>query len=150
MAPRKRPLPPIYLYAALAAMVLLHFVLPIVRIIRWPWRVLGAFPLAFGVVINIWADRLFKKYDTEVKPFMDSSTLVTEGPFRISRNPMYLGAICILAGLGVLLGSLSPLAVVPVMFWLATAHFIIPEEADMERQFGRRYREYKERVRRWI
>lgn len=147
---RNRPLPPTYLVVSLAVMTALHLMFPLIKLITSSWRYLGVVPLVLGVVLNLWADRLFKKYGTEVKPFRDSSALVAEGPFLISRNPMYLGGMLILAGGAVLFGSITPFAVIPIAFWLTTAHFIIPEERDLERQFGEAYRDYRRRVHRWL
>jgi protein-S-isoprenylcysteine O-methyltransferase Ste14 len=146
----KKALPPTYFYAAIVLMVALHLVLPLVHWVRWPWRFAGVLFLVAGSVLNVWADGLFKKHDTEVKPFRESSSVVVEGPFRFSRNPMYLGGILSLVGVGLLLGSLSPFLVVPVAAVVMTYRFILQEERDMERQFGERYLEYKRRVRRWI
>jgi len=149
-----RPLPPTYFYLAIAAVFALHFIprlfLPSLRLIPWPWSLLGIPPLLAGTALNLWADGLFKRYGTEVKPFRESSALVTEGPFRISRHPMYLGGMLILLGLAVILGSLLPFFILPLAFWFITVQFIIPEERDMMRQFGDRYREYARRVRRWV
>ncbi len=145
-----RPLPPTYFMLGLVAMLAAHSLVPLARIVGSPWRYAGVLPIALGVLLNLWADGLFKRHGTEVKPFRDSSALVLEGPFRFTRNPMYLGGLLILAGAGLLLGSLTPWLVVLALTWLATAHFIVPEERDLERQFGVRYLEYKRRVRRWI
>ncbi len=148
--PKKRPLPPTYFLVAIIVMIAAHLLFPLVTLISTPWRYLGALPLLMGVVLNLCTDRLFKKYGTEVKPFRDSSALILEGSFRFSRNPMYVGALMILIGICLLLGSATPFAVVPIIFWLATVHFIVPEEGDLERQFGDNYLEYKRRVRRWL
>jgi len=150
MAKREKPLPPVYFMVGLILMFAVHFLFPYLRIIESPWRYLGAAPLIIGVALNLWADKLFKRYATEVKPFRDSSALVLEGPFRFSRNPMYLGGLFIYIGVGILLGSLLPFLVIPVMFALVTSHFIVPEEGDMERQFGDEYLVYKRKVRRWM
>ncbi len=148
--PRGKVLPPVYFGVSILAMVGLRFLLSGPQVIGSPWRYLGLLPLGLGAGLNVVADRLFKKYKTEVKPFRDSSALVTEGPYRFSRHPMYLGGILMLLGIGVLLGTAVPFVVVPVMFWITTLRFVVPEEAAMERQFGERYLDYKRRVRRWI
>jgi protein-S-isoprenylcysteine O-methyltransferase Ste14 len=148
-APR-RPLPPTYFLLAVIATLLLHFLVPGAHWIGSPWRYLGLLSIAAGVALNLWADGLFKRHGTEVKPFMDSRTLVAEGPFRFTRNPMYLGGLLILVGLAVALGSTTPFLITPIVFWLALAHFIRPEERDLERQFGNRYRDYCRQVRRWL
>ena len=85
-----------------------------------------------------------------MRPFQPSSALVEAGPFSFSCNPMYLGMLLALAGLWLLLGSVSPLAVVPALFWLLHARFVLPEEAHLERHFGARYHDYRRRVRRWL
>lgn len=147
---RERPLPPVYFMASLLAMLALHFLIPGPRLFgSFSWLA-GALPIAFGVVLNLWADRLFKRHGTEVKPFRDSSTLVLEGPFRFTRNPMYLGGLSMLAGIAIGLGTTTPFIVLPVSFWLTTAHFIRPEEEALARQFGERYGEYRRKVRRWL
>ena len=147
---RRRVLPPTYLTVGLAAMVLLHFVFSGPRVVHGPWRLLGV-PLGLaGLWVAVRADSLFKKVGTEVKPFQRSSLVVTEGLYRFSPHPMYLGFVVLLAGVGVLAGTLLPLVVVGVMFWLLSARFAIPEERHMEQQFGEEYSVYKSRVRMWL
>jgi protein-S-isoprenylcysteine O-methyltransferase Ste14 len=146
----QRPLPPTYLLLGLVAMAALHFALPGPRLVEGGWRLLGV-PLAIlGAWLNIWADAWFKRVGTEIKPFRESKRVVTEGPFRFSRNPMYLGFLGILAGAAILAGTLAPMLVVIVMAWLFSAHFVVPEERHLEEQFGDSFREYKARVRRWL
>ena len=81
---------------------------------------------------------------------MESTTLVTEGPYHYSRNPMYAGLALTLAGLALVLGSLSPLIVPPIFVWWITTRFIQKEEAMLEQRFGAQYLDYKQRVRRWL
>ncbi len=146
----ERPLPPFYFMTGLILMIAVHFLLPVSQFVGSPWRYIGVGPVVIGMVLNLWADGLFKKYGTEVKPFRDSRGLVLNGPYRFSRNPMYLGGGFIFTGVGLLLGSALPLAVIPIMIWLVSVQFIVPEERDMERQFGDQYLEYRRRVRRWL
>lgn len=146
----KKPLPPTYLLVALVAMAALHLFLPGPQLVRSVWRFLGAVPAALGTWLNLWADGLFKRRGTEIKPFRDSTVLVTGGPFRVSRHPMYLGMVLIVIGGAVVLGSTTPWAVVVGMWWLLTTQFVVPEEAAMRRQFGADYEEYAQRVRRWL
>ena len=147
---QKKILPPTYLFMALVAMAALHFVLPLRKIIPWPYHFVGVLLLAIGSVINVWSSNLFAKYETTVKPFEPAEGLVTQGPFRVSRHPMYLGMVLILAGCAVLLRSLTPFFVIPVFAWLMDTKFIRVEEEMMEESHGDAYREYKKRVRRWI
>ena len=134
----------------LAAMLLLHFLLPLGTIIPAPWCLLGLIPLALGIGVNLAADNAFHKAGTTVKPFEESAVLVTGGVYRISRNPMYLGFALILAGVAVLLGALSPWAGVPAFVLLVDRRFIAVEERMLAARFGTAWKEYAAAVRRWI
>ena len=135
---------------ALAGMTLLHHFLPVMQLVAYPWNAYGLIPLAAGIVLNLNADRLFKKHGTTVKPFEESSVLITSGAFRFSRNPMYLGMLMILVGAGVLMGSLSPFTLIPAFVMIMDRVFITSEERMLDRRFGDDWRHYKARVRRWI
>lgn len=145
-----RTLPPMYLFTALAGMVLLQFFLPVYQLIPYPWNAAGIIPLSLGMVLNIIADRAFKKTGTTIKPFEVSTTLVTSGVFRYSRNPMYLGMVLILTGAAILLGVLSPFIIIPVYVITMDRVFIVPEENMLHERFGKRWKQYKAEVRRWI
>ena len=143
-------IPPVYLFVAIAIMILLHFLLPGVKIFGLPWDLLGAIPLALGIVVNLAADRSFKNHNISVKPLEGTAALITGGVFRVSRHPMYLGMVLILLGIAVLLGSLTPYVVVFAFAFLMDIVFIRFEEAKLEETFGEAYLEYKKKVRRWI
>ena len=148
---KKKPvMPPTYLFIAIVIMVALHFSFPAAIIIRIPWNLVGMIPLAAGVILNLVADKDFKQHRTTVKPFEESTVLLTSGVYRLSRNPMYLGFELILIGVALLLGSLTPLAVVLLFPLLMEARFIRAEERMLDRQFGRSWSAYQEEVRRWI
>jgi protein-S-isoprenylcysteine O-methyltransferase Ste14 len=146
----RRPLPPFWFFVSLILMTALHVLASGPRWLDWPWRGLGGLPLALGLLLILWANALFAKHDTEVKPFRESSALITEGPFRVSRNPMYLGGMLVFLGVAMLFGTCTPCLVLPVAFVALTRMFIEPEEQAMERQFGDAFRAYAGRVRRWI
>jgi protein-S-isoprenylcysteine O-methyltransferase Ste14 len=106
--------------------------------------------IAFGAIINIWADFLIKKKKTTVKPYENPTQLITSGPFRISRNPQYLGFTAILLGVAINHGSIT-VFVAPVLFAILMNQMFIPfEEKNLEKTFGKRYINYKKKVRRWV
>jgi protein-S-isoprenylcysteine O-methyltransferase Ste14 len=147
---RPRVIPPVYFLAAVAVMVPLHGYLPLHRLISRPWNWVGLVPMAIGAMMSGWAVATFIRRRTTIRPGHVPTGLVTHGPFVFTRNPMYLSLTLMLAGLAMLLGSLSPWLVLP-LFILAIGHNIIPaEEATMTEAFGDEYRKYQERVRRWI
>ena len=143
-------LPPTYLLLAIAIMLAFRFLFPMAIVLKIPWTIAGVLPLAVGLGLNLVADRDFKKHQTTVKPFEESSTLITTGVYRRSRNPMYLGFVLILIGVAVFLGSLTPFAVVVIFPMLMEVVFIRPEETMLEQQFGEICVGYKKQVRRWI
>ncbi len=148
--PDKNIHPPIYLYSAIGLMIVPHFLFPGVQLLTRPITFLGIIPLVVGVVINLLADRAFSLRGTTVKPFEESAVLVTTGVFRFSRNPMYLGFLLGLIGIGLLLGSLTPWVVIVVFAVLMDVLFIRIEEKMLEERFGQDFLEYRHRTRRWI
>lgn len=146
----KRALPPTYLFTASVAMILLHFLFPVAYVVSYPWQLLGCLPLLLGIVFNLIADKACKINHTTVKPFEESTVLITTGVFRFSRHPMYLGMVLILVGIAMLLGSLMPLLVIPVFVLLMDIIFIRMEERMLANKFGDAWQNYQVRVRRWI
>jgi protein-S-isoprenylcysteine O-methyltransferase Ste14 len=130
--------------------LLLHYLIPIGIVILPPYSYTGAIVMLVGLGLMIWAARVFQKAGTGFKLEEGGSALVTSGPFRFSRNPMYLGILIWLIGFAILLGSLV-VFVLPVIIFLLAQFILIPiEEKRMEQVFGKEYLDYKSRVRRWL
>jgi len=146
----KKILPPTYLLLAILAMLVLHFTFPLRRLIPMPWNLVGLIPLLLGIMINLYADKALHVANTTVKPFIEANVLVTGGVYGISRHPMYLGFVSVLAGVAVLLGSLSPWVIVPIFSILMEVVFIRVEERMLEEKFGPAWLAYQKKVRRWI
>ena len=143
-------MPPVYFLVHLVGMIALHLLIPIAQWLDPPLTYAGALPVLAGLALAAVGALLFGRRGTTIKPFQESSELVVDGPFRFSRNPMYLGMLLVLVGTAMLLGSVSPLIALPSFLWLITTRFIAPEEAMLDARFGERYAEYRRRVRRWI
>lgn len=127
-----------------------HYLLPIMRIIPGPYTYLGIVLMVLGVGLSMWAGSEFRRAGASYQLRGDSSPLVSSGPFRISRNPMYLGMLLWLLGLAVLLGSLTPF-LFPVLLFLIADFLMVPlEERRLEQTMGKPYLEYKTRVGRWL
>ena len=111
---------------------------------------MGVVPVVIGCVLNIAADRAFKQHRTTIKPFEVSSSLVTDGVFGWTRQPIYLGMLLIQLGLALFLGKLSPF-VVPIMLGpFLHYRFVVIEEGMLAARFGDEYEAYRRRVRRWL
>jgi protein-S-isoprenylcysteine O-methyltransferase Ste14 len=92
----------------------------------------------------------FLRGGTPVNPARPARRLITTGPYRFSRNPMYLGMACAYAGAAVATGVLWALAVLPVVL-LVIDFLVIPrEERHLAKLFGEEYEDYRRRVRRWL
>jgi protein-S-isoprenylcysteine O-methyltransferase Ste14 len=148
----KRPLviPPQIAFVALVIGSLLHALAPVT------WRVIPAVPaigivlMIMGIFLAVWAALLFRSKRTPILPTTQPTTLVTSGPFRFTRNPIYLGLLTILLSFVFLLGSL-PMLVAPLSFLIVMNFYYLPfEEAKMEKTFGESYLGYRQRVRRWL
>jgi protein-S-isoprenylcysteine O-methyltransferase Ste14 len=148
---KTRPiLPPTYLLVALFGMLILHFIFPGYNLVPPIWNLLGFCPLITGVVLNLIADSAYRRAGTTVKPFQESSALLTDGVYRYSRHPMYLGFVLILLGVAILLRSLTPWIILPIFVVLMERVFIQVEERMLEERFGSTWLAYKKKVRRWI
>ena len=147
----KRPvIPPVYFLGAMLSMIALDVLAPVARWGEGVVQYVGGTAIVVSVAIMAVSARLFAKLGTTIKPFEESSTLAVTGPFKVSRNPMYLGMLGALMGLALVLGTASPVVVVPVFAWLIATRFIVAEERALEARFGAQYAEYKRRVRRWL
>ncbi len=130
--------------------ILIHFIFPFIRFFNFPENLIGVIFILIGAYLNMSADKAFKEFDTTVKPFEESSHLITDGVFRISRNPMYLGMFLILIGLGLILGSLIPFILPFIFAVIIKRRFILMEEKMLLEKFGNEWLFYKNEVRRWI
>jgi len=113
-------------------------------------RPLGWLAVGIGLALFVWTLWTFARYHTTVNPYVGASELCTSGPFRFSRNPIYLGDWFILAGVSLLLHTVWPLAFAPLIWIMLRFGVIRHEEAHLEAKFGDAYRDYTSRVRRWI
>jgi protein-S-isoprenylcysteine O-methyltransferase Ste14 len=143
-------MPPTWLLIAMLTMLALRFFFPVLIVIPAGWNLLGLLPMLLGLGITLPADQAFHRAKTTVKPFEESSVLVTEGVFQISRNPMYLGFVLLLIGIATWLQALTPCLVVPAFAILIDQTFIATEERMLEKRFGDEYEQYRHRVRRWL
>jgi len=111
---------------------------------------IGASLLALGFLLRVWATVYFYAHSMRVISLEPQASLITTGPYRFSRNPLYLGGnVFIFFGAALLLGS--PTALVATALHLPVMdRFIRREEDLLQRQFGDPWQAYEQRVRRWL
>ena len=146
----RRLIPPILFVLCLGLMLLLRWLWPVTILFPPPWAWLGLAPVLIGIATGAAGVREFVKAKTNIRPFKEADKLVTTGPFRHSRNPMYLGLLLGLLGVWILLGALSPALGVVIFFVVADRWYIRVEEEMLGQKFGPAYDEYCARVRRWV
>lgn len=122
----------------------LPFIPAILRVILGGGIALG------GFMFMMWGHKRFTGLGVEVPTNLPSSMLIISAAYTISRNPMYVGFVSILAGIGLAAGSVWILLVSLPMVLYLKLHVIPQEEAYLERTFGEDYRQYCLTVRRWL
>jgi protein-S-isoprenylcysteine O-methyltransferase Ste14 len=127
-----------------------HFVFPVAVVIPSPYVYLGIPVMLAGLVVSTAASRAFRVAGTSVQLHGEASRLVTNGIFRYSRNPMYLGMVVWLLGLAVLLGTLTPFLFPLLVFLLLNTAIVPMEERSLRQLHPAEYAEYSRRVRRWL
>ena len=142
--------PPTLMLVCMLGMIALDWLLPIMVFYIWLLLILGMISIAFGLVIGFGAEGQFRRRGTTIDPKGTPSTLVTDGWFQYSRNPMYLSFLLILIGAWLALGSLTPFLGIPIFVLLIERSYIRPEEQRLVVAFGGEYQSYLKRTRHWL
>ena len=150
VAARRARILGIYLGISFLAGVAATLLFPPPRLPAPMVQVLGAALVGSGLVVTVWAVMTMVRGGASPDASRLSAALVTRGPFRFSRNPMYLGGVLIYAGGGLLLNSLWIVLLAAVVVAGITQAIIVRDERLLEKRFGDEYRTYHARVRRWL
>jgi protein-S-isoprenylcysteine O-methyltransferase Ste14 len=142
--------PPLIYAGALAAGLLANRRYRIPFLPRRLARTLGLSMVAAGLAVGFLGSREMRRAETNLDPRKPATTLVTEGPFRFTRNPLYLSMTLIYLGISALANGLAPILLLPVVQRLMRTGVIEREERYLERRFGDEYIEYKVGTPRWI
>jgi protein-S-isoprenylcysteine O-methyltransferase Ste14 len=114
-----------------------------------PLVIAGMVLVTLGVLVALWGVRTFKRHKTAVMPYKAARILVRAGPYRYSRNPMYLGMTLAHLGGAVALNAMWPIILLPMALVLLFYLVIRKEEEHLWRSFGDDYVAYRSQVRRW-
>jgi protein-S-isoprenylcysteine O-methyltransferase Ste14 len=143
--------PPPFIYAGtLAAGLLANRFLRLRFLPRRLARTAGPLVIVGGFVVGLSGFREVRRAGSNVDPREPATTVVTEGPYRFTRNPMYLGFTLMYVGISALANALLPILLLPVVQQLMRGGVIEREERYLEHKFGEEYLRYKGGVRRWI
>ncbi len=149
-SPHVLVLPPLLYLLGLAAGFTLHLLAPVSIVSRPLAYVLAIALLVAGIGLGSWARLHLKRRGTPVDPRKPTTALVTDGPYRYSRNPLYLRVTLLYLGVAFLVNDIWSLAVLPCVLVALYLAVIRREERYLEAKFGDDYRAYRTRVRRWL
>lgn len=145
---------PPFIYAGLFALgYAIHVLVPVHL---WPGAMPAVARAVAWILIVAWlglsgsAVFLFRRAGTTPNPMRPTTAIVMHGPYRFTRNPMYVSLVALYIGATFFVNSVWPLVLLPVVVGLVQRQVIVQEEAYLEAKFGEEYRAYKTRVRRWI
>lgn len=142
--------PPLIYAGALAAGLLANRLRPIPFLPPAVGRILGPSLIVGGALVGILGFRAMSRAGTNVDPYKPSTAIVEEGPYRYTRNPLYVGMTLIHIGVSALANALPPILLLPIALAVVRRGVIEREERYLERKFGDEYLSYKTRARRWI
>jgi protein-S-isoprenylcysteine O-methyltransferase Ste14 len=149
-APNVKIIPPLVYLAGIVVGAVISIWIPTKIVSSSLAWMLGGILIVCGAVLAGSAIFKFKGAGTTVRPDRAPSTLVVVGPYRITRNPMYLGLALVYVGVAIADQSIWAIILLPVVLTIIQRRAIEPEEAFLERRFGSDYIRYKENVGRWI
>ena len=133
------------LFMALAWMVALVHA-PLGGAFLWP----GAALVVGALALMVWAAMAFRRVRTTIVPHREPDALVETGPYRISRNPIYVADLAIFVGWCLALGAPLALLLTVPLWWALRQRFVLPEERRLDEHLGAPYDRYRARVRRWL
>jgi protein-S-isoprenylcysteine O-methyltransferase Ste14 len=146
------PPPLLFVIGILAGWILdrYWYALPLSRFGGSAVKIVGWILLPLGVILVAWGMVTFRRAKTAINPNHSASQLVTHGPYRFTRNPMYTGLTLAYLGGTALLDSAWPIIILPIVLIVLVRTVISREEAYLNRAFGADYSAYTARVGRWV
>src|SRR3954470_17043556 len=142
--------PPLVFGAALLLGILLHLLWPLpIGDLWFPGWVGGSFAV-LSALLAIWGDNALRRAGTNIKPTQPTTAIVKDGPFRFSRNPLYLSLTILHIGVALMFNSLILLLLLPPVLFVVHFGIIRREERYLEAKFGAEYLDYRRRVRRYL
>ena len=142
--------PPAIYFISIITGILLQIIWPLSIVSFLLLRVVGLLILGLALAVSIWGEQEFKRHETAVNPDQAPTFLVMTGPYRFSRNPMYVGLTLVQLGFALTLNSVwLVLTLVPALVIMSRG-VIDREEQFLTAKFGKSYIDYKNSVRRWL
>jgi protein-S-isoprenylcysteine O-methyltransferase Ste14 len=147
--------PPLVFATGFAAGFLLHRLYPLPLIdqtgkVRFMGVAAGVVLILLGIGLALWGVAVFRRAKTTILPFRASTAVVRDGPYRFTRNPMYVGMTLGYVGASLVFNTWWPLVLLPLVLLAMVRLVIVREEAFLSATFGAEYVDYMKQVRRWL
>ena len=142
--------PPLIYAVPMAVGILLHALFPMNLLPPVLANVVGGLSFILAVILAVLASRTMRQAGTNVNPSQPTTAIVSDGPFRFTRNPLYLSLTLLYSSISLLANALWPMLMLPIVLIIIERGVIAREERYLEDKFGEEYTHYKARVRRWI
>jgi len=142
--------PPLYYAAGLAGGAAINSMVALPLGGRPATALAGVVAIALGLALALAGVAAVVRHRTTIVPHHPAATLLTDGVYRLSRNPMYTGLAIVYLGVTPLLGSWWPLALSPLVILAVRQLVIRPEERYLTQRFGQAYTDYQSQIRRWL
>jgi protein-S-isoprenylcysteine O-methyltransferase Ste14 len=142
--------PPLIYVAGFVLGLLLERVFPVFSFPKAPSRIAAVLCVALWAILSVWSIGLFHRARTSFLPIKPTTALVFDGPYRYTRNPMYLGFVCLYLGLALWFGLFWAVILLAAVIAVIQYYVIVREEQYLEQKFGDEYLRYRAAVRRWL
>lgn len=150
-APDILVLPPVLVGGTLLVGIGIHYLIWTVNVMPTIIaRVLGLMVFVSAGILAHLAHNAMKRVGTNVLPTRPTLAIATDGPYRFTRNPLYVAAVGVYVGVALWVNGVAPLLLLFPMVWLLHRCIILPEERYLETKFGNVYNSYRASVRRWL
>jgi len=142
--------PPVLMLLHIIAAFILDWLIPFPIVMPQLMKWFGILLVLAGLALGFTAVRQLTRANTTLDPYHSVTAIVTDGPYRFTRNPIYLGFVCMLIGIPLAFGTYWGALLSPIFILLMNNLVIQHEEAYLEKKFGSVYANFKSRVRRWV
>jgi len=148
--PTHIPWPPLLFAAAVVVGRALDHFAPVSGFQNRFFEIIGGVVIALALANDVWCATTLRRHHTTVLPHRPVSVMVTTGPYRRSRNPIYISELALTLGLALLLGSFWIALSTPMLFLALTKLAIEPEERHLRARFGAAFEAYAAKTPRWL
>ncbi len=143
-------IPPVYFFAAIGLGLLVNMIFPLSVLDFFIIKIIGVVCILASLIFSFWAVLGQKKAKTSLDVRTPTTKIVMKGAYRLTRNPMYLGAVVFISGIGLAIANTWILLTVPLLVIILNKHVIEREESYLMDKFGDEYKNYCHRVKRWL